>query len=64
MKLLYVYSGFSLGVALYFLYLTIAGVRTPELRVGVYIVDLFLVVAILFAAFTLYVVYRLRERRS
>lgn len=64
MKLLYVYSGFSLGVALYFLYLTIAGVRTPELRLGVYIVDLFLVVAILFAAFTLYVVYRLRERRS
>ncbi|AET33601.1 MAG: hypothetical protein ACPL3C_07065 [Pyrobaculum sp.] len=64
MRLVYAYAGFSLGVALYFLVLTALGLRTPDISIGAARVNLFVVVAAAFVIFTLYVVYRLTERRS
>lgn len=63
-KLLYVYSGFSLGIAIYFLYLTVAGLRTPDLSIGAVRINLFDVVVAAFVTFSLYVVYKLTQRRS
>jgi hypothetical protein len=63
-KLLYAYTGFSLGVAVYLLYLVVAGMRTPDLPLGAAKVNLFDLVVISFVIFTLYVVYRLTQRRS
>lgn len=61
MKLVYVYAGFSLAVAVYFLYLTVTGLRTPDIPVGAYWVNLFDLVVIAFILFTFLVVYKLRE---
>jgi hypothetical protein len=63
-KLLYVYSGFSLGIAIYFLYLTVTGLRTPDLLIGTTRINLFDVVVAAFVMFSLYVVYKLTQRRS
>lgn len=64
MRLIYAYAGFSLGVALYFLYLTAAGLRTPDLQIGAYVVNLVNFVVTAYIAFTLYVLYHLTRRRS
>jgi hypothetical protein len=63
-RLLYVYSGFSLGIAIYFLYLTVVGLRTPDLSIGVVRINLFDVVVAAFVMFSLYVIYKLTQRRS
>ncbi len=64
MKLLYAYAGFSLGVAIYLLYLVVAGLRTPDLSIGATRFNLFDVVVAAFAIFTLYVLYRLTQTRT
>ncbi|MEZ0319930.1 MAG: hypothetical protein ABWK05_08080 [Pyrobaculum sp.] len=64
MKLVYAYAGFSLGVALYFFYLTAAGLRTPDMQIGAYVVNLTTLVVTAYIAFTLYVIYGLTKRRS
>ncbi len=64
MKLLYTYAGFSLGVAIYLLYLVVAGLRTPDLSIGAMRFNLFDVVVAAFAIFTLYVLYRLTQTRT
>lgn len=63
MRLAYIYGGVSLGIAIYFLYLVTTGTRV-ELRIGSYLVDIFLIVMTVFTLLTLYVVYRLTERHS
>ncbi|MFN3803706.1 MAG: hypothetical protein ACK4SY_01465 [Pyrobaculum sp.] len=63
MRLAYIYGGVSLGVAIYFLYLVVTGVRV-ELPIGAHKVDIFLVAVAVFTLLTLYVIYRLTERRS
>lgn len=64
MYLIYAYAGFSIGVAVYFLYLVVAGLRTPEVTIGAFSINLFNFVAVAFIVFTLYVVFKLRESRS
>ncbi len=64
MKLLYAYAGFSLGVAVYLLYLVVAGLRTPDLSIGATRFNLFDVVVAAFVIFTLYVFYRLTQTRT
>jgi len=63
-KLTYAYAGFSLGVAIYLLYLVVAGLRTPDLSIGATRFNLFDVVVAAFAIFTLYVLYRLARTRT
>jgi len=63
-KLLYAYAGFSLGVAVYLLYLVVAGLRTPDLSIGATRFNLFDVVVAAFVIFTLYVFYRLTQTRT
>lgn len=60
MRLIYAYAGFSLGVALYLLVLTVSGLRTPDIVIGQAKVNLFLFIVSAFVIFTLYVVYKLR----
>jgi len=62
-RLVYAYAGFSLGVAAFFLYLAAAGLRTPDVPLGGYLVNLFDIVVLAFIAFTIYVVYRLGAQR-
>lgn len=64
MRLIYAYAGFSMGVALYFLVLMVLGLRAPDIPIGAVRINLFVVVAAAFVIFTLYVVYRLTEKRS
>ena len=64
MLVIYAYAGFSLGVAIYFIYLIVSGLRTPEVSVGAISVNIFNIIAIVFAIFTLYVIFRLRELYS
>lgn len=64
MKTIYAYAGFSLGIAIYFLLLTALGLRTPDLSIGAVKINLYVVITTVFMVFTLYVVYKLKERHS
>ncbi|ACB40905.1 hypothetical protein [Pyrobaculum neutrophilum] len=64
MRLVYAYAGFSLGIAVYLLYLAASGLRTPEIPIGAVYINLFDMVTVAFIVFTFYVIYKLTERRS
>ncbi|MGK0549219.1 MAG: hypothetical protein ABWU84_06245 [Pyrobaculum sp.] len=64
MRLIYAYAGFSLGIALYLIVLTVSDLKTPDIAIGQAKINLFLFIVSAFVIFTLYVIYKLRESGS